>query len=169
MVLDGGGGGEHRYSRRCKHLPLLSLIKPYPHWVLARTHSRSLQLKTPTLGPMTCAKHGFQSRGIHNLESSKFPTIGENEQMDSNCRPVVGTLLTNTQVAVYRAFWNRMQLGSWGRQSNYQHLSFLFNEGECGKQPCLQQQDRKRCQGCGSPTSVLSVATASHHPVFPAS
>lgn len=116
-------------------------------------------------------EHGLQSGGIHNLESSKSTSAtGENEQMESNCRPVVGTLLTNTQVAVYRAFWNRMWLGSWGQQSNYQHLSFLFNEGECGKQPCFQQWDGERCQGCvASPSTHSRWPLLSCHPgpVFP--
>lgn len=67
--------------------------------------------------------------------------------MGSNCRPVVGTLLTNTQVAVYRAFWTGMRLGSWGRRSNYQHLSFLFNEGECGKRPCAKRPARRKMPG----------------------
>ena len=121
-------------SSDCAHLPshlLCALITtgiqgpPAPH-----THS----------GTGGLPLQGFRSE-IHNNEDSKFTSpIGsafwETQQMGSNCRPVVGTLLTNTQVAVYRAFWNRMWLGSWGWRSNYQHLSFLFNEGECGKRPC---------------------------------
>lgn len=90
--------------------------------------------------------------GICNNEDSKFSSpignaVWETQQMGSNCRPVVGTLLTNTQVAVYRAFWNRMWLGSWGWQSNYQHLSFLFNEGECGKRLCLKQPGWRKMPG----------------------
>lgn len=89
---------------------------------------------------------------MHNSEDSKFTSaigsaLWETEQMGSNCRPVVGTLLTNAQVAVYRAFWNQMWLGSWGRPSNYQHLSFLFNEGECGKRLARSSRYGERCQG----------------------
>lgn len=99
---------------------------------------------------------GFRS-GIRDNEDSKFTSLPgnahwETQQMGSNCRPVVGTLLTNTQVAVYRAFWNRMWLGSWGRLSNYQHLSFLFNEGECGNRPGSRQPGQGRMPGRASMT-----------------
>lgn len=51
--------------------------------------------------------------GIRDKEGSKFASLigsapRETQQMGSNCRPVAGTLLTNTQVAGHGAFWNRM-------------------------------------------------------------
>lgn len=126
----------------CHHLIMPTFLNFYYRCSLGLIHSASAP-RPPDSGTRSLLLQGFWS-GIHNNGDSKFTSLignalWETQQMGSNCRPVVGTLLTNTQVAVYRAFWNRMWLGSWGRQSNYQHLSFLFNEGECGKRPCLRQ------------------------------
>lgn len=103
---------------------------------------------TGTQGPPAPVTHsgtgGLPLQGSGQITTMRTPSspapVGsafwETQQMGSNCRPVVGTLLTNTQVAVYRAFGTRYWLGSWGWRSNYQHLGFLFNEGECGKRAC---------------------------------
>lgn len=126
---------------------MTGIHRPPPHTSPPPPHPR------PTCSPGTSSLllQGFGS-GSRNNEASKFTGLigtafGETQQMGPNCRPVVGTLLTNTQGAVHRAFWNRMRLGSWGRRSNYRHLSFLFNEGGCGARPCWRQPVRERCQG----------------------
>lgn len=155
-------GDQHRCSRRCMDGPPLSPMRDDIHTECVTGLAAGASCSRCLLRATWPSERGLQPGGIYNLESSEFTSaIGGNEQMDSNCRPVVGALLTNTQVAVYRAFWNRMWLGSWGQQSNYQHLSFLFNEGECGKQSCFQQWDGEGCQGCGFAIHTFSVATAS--------
>lgn len=136
------------------HIPCHQLIGPTFLTVMSRSYDwypPSGPLPPPTPSPTADAPSGTSSlllqgfwSGIRNNEASKFTGLvgtafGETHQMGPNCRPVVGTLLTNTQVAEHGAFWNRMRLGSWGRRSNYRHLSFLFNEGGCGARPCWRQ------------------------------
>lgn len=142
----------------CSKGILLSSLKHFRAAVVLKAYFPSLPFTAEFLFKYNTASWDPLHRGtpvhLHPLAMLN----AQPNRWESNCRPVVWTLLTNAQVAIYRAFWNWIWAGSRGTPVNYQHLNFLFNAGKGKNRGILAEEDWKLVRkiiDIRSPTAAL--------------